>query len=173
MANFKGYVGDRKNNTGEDRGYVIHTDRDLWKRYSLDSEKEKYQVVVTQDNDETVLGHLYVELVEPKMEYVILQVNGGTKQCLYPGDSLTIDPKDTINVLDIKTNVPANEGVQAFLKSSRTKVSLFTDAEAIPRKIASGNHKNGSKFKIDVERERAVLGSITLDLENKGVRHGG
>jgi hypothetical protein len=173
VANFKGYVGDRKNNTGEDRGYVIHTDRDLWKRYSLDAEKEKYQVVVTQNNDETVLGHLFVELVEPKLDYVILQVNGGLKQCLYPGDSLTIDPKDTINVLDIKTNIPANEGVQAFLKSSRTKISLFTGAEAIPRKIASGKDENGSKFNIEVERERIALGTISLDLENKGVRHGG
>jgi hypothetical protein len=80
VVNFKGYVGDRTNNTGEDRGYVIHTDRDLWKRYSLNDQGEKYQVVVT--HDETVLGHLFVDLVEPKLDYVILQVNGGLKQCL-------------------------------------------------------------------------------------------
>ena len=173
VANFKGYVGDRKNNTGEDRGYVIHTDRDLWKRYSLDVDKERYQVVVTQNDGQTVLGRLFVELVEPKLDYVILQINGGLKQCLYPGDSLKIDPKDTINVLDIKTNIPANEGVKAFLKSSRARVSLFKDAEAIPRKIASGAHKNSVSFKIEVERERTVLGSISLDLTKKGVRHGG
>jgi hypothetical protein len=171
VANFKGYVGDKKNNNGEDRGYVIHTDRDLWKRYSLNDDREKYQVVVT--HDETVLGRLFVELAEPKLDYVILQVNEGLKQCLYPGDSLSLDPKDTINILDIKTNIPENRGVQAFLKSSRAKLSLFSGAEAIPRKIASGQHKNGRKYKIEVERERTVLGSISLDLQEKGVRHGG
>lgn len=172
VVNFKGYVGDRFNNTGEDRGYVIHTDRDLWKRYSLNNEGKKYQVVVTHNDDETVLGHLFVELVEPKLDYVILQVNSGLKQCLYPGDSLAVDLKDTINVLDIKTNIPQNQGVQAFLKSNRAKISLFSSAEAISPKIALETCEKSSAYKIEVERERSVLGSIPLDLGKKGVRHG-
>jgi hypothetical protein len=172
VANFKGYVGDRKNNTGEDRGYVIHTDRDLWKRYSLGGKGEKYQVIVT--HDETVLGRLIVAVEEPKLDYVILQVNGGLKHCLYPGDSLEIDPKDTISILDIKTNIPANSGVKAFLTGARTKVSLFSKAAAVPRKLSADQiEQNGSRYKIDVERERTVFGSIQLDFEQKGVRHGG
>lgn len=171
IANFKGYVGNRNVNTGEDRGYVIHTDRDLWKRYSLKGDGKKYQVVVT--HNETVLGRLFVDLAEPKLDYVILQVNGGLKHCLYPGDLLTIDPEDTINILDIKTNVSANSGVRAFLKGRRTRVSLFSGAEAVPRKIALAASNNSDRYAIEVERERTVFGSIQIDLANKGERHDG
>ena len=34
-VNFKGFVGDWKNNTGEDRGYMVNTATALMKRYSL------------------------------------------------------------------------------------------------------------------------------------------
>ena len=171
VVNFKGFVGNWINNTGEDRGYVIHTGRDLLNRYSLNHNGEKYQVVVT--HDEMVLGHLFVELMEPKLEYVILQVNGGLKQCLYPGDLLSLNPKDTINVLDIKTNIPENKGVQAFLKGSGTKVSLFSNAETLPRKIALETYEKGDTYKIEVERELSILGAIPLDLEKRSVQHGG
>ena len=170
-VNFKGYVGDRQNNTGEDRGCVIHTDRDLWKWYSLDGKGKKYQVVVT--HDETVLGRLFVELTEPKLDYVILQINQGVKQCLFAGDTLPIYPQDTINILDIKTNIAANAGVQAFLKGIQRKVRLFADGSAFPSKIDSGEvASDHNRCKIVVQRESMVIGSILLDLE-RGVRHGG
>ena len=60
VVNFKGFVGDRKNNTGEDRGYVIKTDKDLWKRYSLNKEGRSYQIVVT--HKDRILGKLFIDL---------------------------------------------------------------------------------------------------------------
>ncbi|MBW1960195.1 MAG: succinylglutamate desuccinylase/aspartoacylase family protein [Deltaproteobacteria bacterium] len=63
VVNFKGFVGDKINNTGEDRGYVINTGKDLWKRYSLDKKGKRYQVVVTYKNK--ILGRLYVDLESP------------------------------------------------------------------------------------------------------------
>lgn len=59
-VNFKGFVGDSKNNTGEDRGYVIHTGKDLWKRYSLNKEGKIYQIVAKYDGD--IIGKLYVDI---------------------------------------------------------------------------------------------------------------
>jgi hypothetical protein len=170
-VNFKGYVGDRKNNTGEDRGHVIHTSRDLWKRYSVAGEGKKYQVVVARDT--TVLGRLFVELAEPELDYVIVQVNHGLKRCLFPGDSLSIDPKDTINILDIKTNIPTNTGVQAFLKGAGTKIRLFSDGAAFPVGIGSGRTRFKDKeYSIVVQREYTTLGLILLNF-NKGAHHGG
>ena len=66
IVNFKGYVGNKQNNTGEDRGYVINTGKDLWKRYSLDKKGKKYQVIVTY-NDKAV-GKLFVDLQESVLE---------------------------------------------------------------------------------------------------------
>ena len=60
VVNFKGFVGDRKNNTGEDRGYMIRTDKDLWKRYSLYKKGRSYQIVVT--HNDRILGKLFVDL---------------------------------------------------------------------------------------------------------------
>ncbi len=45
IVNFKGYVGNTRHNTGEDRGYVINTARDLWKRYSLNKNGIAYRVI--------------------------------------------------------------------------------------------------------------------------------
>jgi len=63
VVNFKGYVGNPKKNTGEDRGYVIRTDRDLWKRYSLQKKGKTYQVVVKYFDD--VVGKLQIDLKNP------------------------------------------------------------------------------------------------------------
>jgi len=64
VVNFKGYVGDRKSNSGEDRGYVINTATDLWKRYSLNGRGNAYQVIVTCK--EAVVGKLFVDLNDPE-----------------------------------------------------------------------------------------------------------
>ncbi len=66
IVNFKGYVGNKQNNTGEDRGYVINTGKDLWKRYSLNKKGRKYRVIVTY-NDK-IVGKLFVDLREHVLE---------------------------------------------------------------------------------------------------------
>lgn len=63
VVNIKGYVGNEQNNTGEDRGYIVNTAEDLWKRYSLDKKGKTYQVVVTYE-DKTV-GKLFIDLEKP------------------------------------------------------------------------------------------------------------
>ncbi len=63
IVNFKGFVGDSKNNTGEDRGYVIKIDKDLWKRYSLNKKGRTYQIVVKYFNN--VVGKLFIDLKDP------------------------------------------------------------------------------------------------------------
>ena len=44
-------------------GYVIRTDRDLWKRYSLQKKGKTYQVVVKYFDD--VVGKLQIDLKDP------------------------------------------------------------------------------------------------------------
>ncbi|NVL90850.1 MAG: hypothetical protein HWN69_07655 [Desulfobacterales bacterium] len=171
VVNFKGFVGDSRNNTGEDRGYLIHTGRDLWKRYSLNGMGRQYQVVVTHGNSK--LGRLFVNLRDPVFEYVILEVNHGVKCCLFPGDSLKINKNDVIKILDIKTNITRNVGVQALLKGADTNLCLFSGGVGFP--WASGSIDSGHKDKeytITINRERATLGSVAIDLV-EGTYHGG
>jgi hypothetical protein len=60
VVNFKGFVGNPLVNDGEDRGFVIDTQNDLWRRYALDQAGTEYQVVVSLDQE--VLGKMYVHL---------------------------------------------------------------------------------------------------------------
>ena len=169
-VNFKGFVGNRQNNTGEDRGYVIHTGHDLWERYAIHDQGEKYQVVVT--HNEAAVGRLYVELAKPEFDYIVAQVNGGIKRCLYPGDSMQIAPDDTIRILDIKTNVPANAGVQAFLEGMNKKIRLFSHGSVYPQRVCWNSAGTNGPCRVVVRRDRMVFGSILLDV-SKEERHEG
>jgi hypothetical protein len=62
-VNFKGFVGDWKNNTGEDRGYLIDTGRDLLARYSLHGQRKVYKIVVSKGKE--ILGKMLVKISEP------------------------------------------------------------------------------------------------------------
>jgi sulfur carrier protein ThiS len=61
VVNFKGFVGNRQNNTGEDRGYIIDTAKNvLMKKYSLNKKNKQYHVF-TSLNDKEV-GKLFIDL---------------------------------------------------------------------------------------------------------------
>ncbi|MBU1196046.1 MAG: succinylglutamate desuccinylase/aspartoacylase family protein [Proteobacteria bacterium] len=61
IVNFKGFVGNIQNNSGEDRGYVIDTAKDvLMRQYSLDKKGLQYQVLTTL-NGKTV-GKIFVNI---------------------------------------------------------------------------------------------------------------
>ena len=63
IVNLKGYVGNKQNNTGEDRGHIINTAEDLWKRYSLNKKGKTYQVVVTYKDK--IVGKMFIDLEKP------------------------------------------------------------------------------------------------------------
>ncbi len=62
-VNFKGFVGNWKNNTGEDRGYLIDTGGDLLARYSLHGQRKVYKIVVSKGKK--ILGKMLVKISEP------------------------------------------------------------------------------------------------------------
>jgi hypothetical protein len=61
IVNFKGFVGNTQNNSGEDRGYVIDTSKPvLIKRYSLNKKGLQYHVLTTLNGKE--VGKIFVEI---------------------------------------------------------------------------------------------------------------
>ena len=61
IVNFKGFIGNSDNNTGEDRGYVIHiSEGSLMKRYSVQNKGECYHVVTTLDGKE--MGKIFIDI---------------------------------------------------------------------------------------------------------------
>jgi len=61
IVNFKGFVGNLQNNSGEDRGYVIDTAKGvLMERYSLNKRGRHYYVLTTLDGKE--VGKIFIDI---------------------------------------------------------------------------------------------------------------
>ncbi len=60
IVNLKGFIGNPRNNTGEDRGYPIDTSTDvLIKSYSLNKKGKHYKVITTLRNKQ--IGRFYID----------------------------------------------------------------------------------------------------------------
>lgn len=61
IVNFKGFVGNLQNNSGEDRGYVIDTSKGvLMDRYSLKKKGRHYYVLTTLNGKE--VGKIFIDI---------------------------------------------------------------------------------------------------------------
>ena len=119
-VNFKGFVGDKSNNTGEDRGYEIDTGNDLMKRYSIYNNDEYYPIIVSQDDNE--IGRLTVKLIPPKMNYLVLKVNDNRHVLLRPEESVSLSIRDEICMEEIHTNLYSTSGI--YLSINGHKMGL-------------------------------------------------
>lgn len=169
-VNFKGYVGNPKNNTGEDRGYVIHTAKNLWKRYSLHKKGKLYQVIVTNNGD--TVGKLFVGLEDPALKYIVLGTGRGALRCLTPGDTAFIDVKKPLEIFDINTNIEQNLGVKAFISVPGLLRQQVTMKEPITvSDLVNPNEKNAPDYcRIEIERDNIMLGSILLKSSEQEMR---
>ncbi len=104
VCNFKGFVGNRKTNTGEDRGYIIDTAADLWERYSLYNKGRAYQVVASE-GDDTVIGHLFFDIHPPLFEYLLLCLNETDKRWFSHNERIRLKRTDTMKIVDVKSNL--------------------------------------------------------------------
>ncbi len=62
VVNFKGFVGNRKRNDGEDRGYLIDSSRKLLVKYSKKGEGKVYPIDVTRDDK--LITRFYVNILD-------------------------------------------------------------------------------------------------------------
>jgi len=163
VVNLKGYVGDTSNNTGEDRGYVINTGRDLWKRYSLKKKGKYFQVVVTNNGD--TLGKLFLDLTDPTLKYIVLGTGDGKKHCLTPGASAFVNVDAPLELFDINTNIVNNLGVKAFIADYGSFRRLLAVAKPVRLKELSsaGEDKGACRYRLEVIREKILLGAITIN----------
>ncbi len=162
VVNLKGFVGQRSQNTGEDRGYRINSGKDLWKRYSLKKKGRKYQVIVTLEDEE--VGKLFIDLAEPEFKHAIFGFADGSLRCFIPGSTMDVSPDAPPQLVALATNINQNSGVRAYLsgpgvKPRRIKIKtpLFKD-QALPRATPADN-----TYRLDVRRGKVSLGFININ----------
>jgi hypothetical protein len=155
-VNFKGFVGDPSNNTGEDRGFTINTGTDLMERFSLDGKGEAYEIVVNQG--ETLLGRGIVKLASPKVDFLVLRVNGHGLHILKPKAALSVSREDTICIEEIRTNLPNSDGISLKINGQ----TVFPGEEKTVRELYPATKPSDPQLK--VEKGSLVLGMITLNV---------
>jgi hypothetical protein len=111
-VNFKGFVGDRENNTGEDRGFRIHTDeKSLMGRYALNKQGDLYEVLATRNADEKVIGRMLVRLLPPELSFLLLRLDERRIVGLRPGDNLSLAGVERICLEEVRTNLHREDRV--------------------------------------------------------------
>jgi hypothetical protein len=155
-VNFKGFVGDPSNNTGEDRGFTINTGSDLMERFSLDGKGEAYEIVVTQG--ETLLGRGIVRLASPQVEFLVLRVNGHGLHILKPKAAFSVSREDTICIEEVRTNLSSSDGLS--LKINGQPV-LPGEVKAV-KELHPASRTSDTQLK--VEKGSLVLGMVTLNV---------
>ncbi len=153
-VNFKGFVGDRKNNTGEDRGYEIDTASDLMERYSLSKDNESYQVLVSRDDE--ILGKLIIRLTPPKLNYLVLKVNDHRHVFLRPEDSVSLSLKDKISMVEMNTNLDDKSGI--YLSVNGYKVGP-NDPTGL-NKLCTSQHNQ-----FNIQKGPHMLGRVFINVE--------
>jgi len=164
-CNFKGFVGNISVNTGEDRGYTINTATDLWHRYSLYNEGRVYQVVVTR-NDSDVIGRMFFDIREPSFEYLVMKFNDGDKRWFTAEDTVTIGDFDSVELVDVKSNVPRNS---LSLSIARTKKAIpLVIGEALAgRDIMRQLSNDTGSYLIQIQRDAMAIASVPVEIVNR------
>ena len=116
-VNFVGFVGNKKFNDAEDRGYRIDTAKDLMGRRSLDSEKSLYQIRVEDLETKKLIGMVYIALDNPEIEYLIVERDDGTKFALTPGSTVNCNKLERFKVLSVISNITSEPHIDTFLSN--------------------------------------------------------
>ena len=152
-VNFKGFVGNKQNNTGEDRGYEIDTGIDLIKRYSLERKGRVYPIIITK-NDK-IIGKVHIRLTQPKLDYLVLKVNDNRHILLRSDDRVSLSLKDRICLEEIQTNLYSRAGIHLHVNGHRMK-----RGEARLMNELDVTHTN----RFDIRKGSLVLGKVFISM---------
>lgn len=156
-VNFKGFVGDWKNNTGEDRGYTVDTGTALMKRYSLHKKGEFYEIIASQEGN--VLGRIIVRLDPPKMEHLILKVNNNKHHFLRSEETISLSLKDKIYLEEVGTNLYSKKGIHLYINGHKIEPGEERELKEL---CTSPGHVNNQA---SIKKGPLVLGRIFIDMD--------
>ena len=164
-VNIRGFVPpDAVRNTGDDTGYPVDTARDLLPAYSRYEEGSEYRVLFSRGGE--TVSEMRFKIVDPELQYVILQLENGNKAYLENGDTFIAGGSEMLSVRNVKTNVPNNEGVAVNVAglagngaASDTGIPFSVAGDLLPRYSIDGD---GRRYGIDVTCRERVIGRVFI-----------
>ena len=174
-VNFYGYEPPDK--SAEDRGYVINTQKDLLPFYSLDKKGEKYEIRIERREGGVfeIFEKVYVNVIEPKLEYIVLILNKDKKLWFYNGEVLNLSYNDYLKIVDVKANIPSDDefGVKVNFygfvgRGDGNDMNMEIRLDDNLLKSYSVSEKS-ERYEIRVSRGNNIFGKIYVDLSTKNV----
>jgi hypothetical protein len=169
QVNFKGFVPPgRSGNLGEDRGHDINTATDLMARYGQCSGKrgknlECYKVVASQSGRN--LGSISVEVTPARLDYMVLRRQGGPKMVYHNGETVRTKPGESLEVVDLKTNVWSGNGLALAVAGKGRRVPVENRLIDVSSKSYRGLVKKGSDgLRLVVLRADQAIGHVQLKI---------
>ncbi|MDB9823071.1 M14/M99 family metallopeptidase [Deltaproteobacteria bacterium] len=153
-VNFKGFVGNQKNNVGEDRGYEIDTANDLIKRYSINKNGEYYPIIVFKGDNE--IGKMIVKLAPPKMNYLVLRINENRHALLRTEDSISLSLKDRICMEEIDTSLFTNSGIHLSINGKKLGLGELRELRDLC---------TSQRNQLNIQKGSLLLGKIFINME--------
>ncbi len=158
IINFKGFVGNRKKNTGEDRGYKINTGRDLIKRFSIKKQGKLYEVIASMKGKK--LGKFFVQLKPAILDYLLLKINDNKHMVLRLGETIPLSKTDQIHIEEIKTNLQDQNNIHFSINDKSIKKGKnYQIANLIELKKSQSNHQ------LIVKKDLKIIANFTLDIQ--------
>jgi hypothetical protein len=126
------------------------------KKWSLYKKDEYYEVVVTRGK--TMIGRLVVRLMPPKMEYLILQINGNQHLFLRPEEKISLSEKDQISLEEIHTNLYSKKGIHLSINGHKLRQG---DVRKLNNLVPTNGYRH---HQVKVKKGRLVLGKIFIEM---------
>jgi predicted deacylase len=162
QVNFKGFVpAGRRTNTGEDRGFLINTAKDLMARYAgcegpTAPGVECYEVVASQADAR--LGSMRVEVAPARLDYLVLRHDQGPKMVYHNGEVVRAEPGERLEVVDVKTNVWSPSDLELAVENRGRRQTLEDRSIRIGPEAAAGSRR------LVVLRQTMAIGHVRLKI---------
>ncbi|MBF0608320.1 MAG: M14/M99 family metallopeptidase [Candidatus Magnetobacterium sp. LHC-1] len=152
-------TGDAPTKTGtKNREFAIDT---LMVKHSHGKPSAPCTIEVSSGKD--VIATVYIDIEEPRMDYLVLRQNKGVKRWYTDGELIRLSAADVLEIVDVKTNVSGNAGVKLNLQGD-TKKPGKTLLPGNTIKAADFSRKDGDRYHIVITREGIVLGKAAVQV---------
>jgi hypothetical protein len=136
------------------------------KKYSKGGLNKQYPIIVTVNNKE--IGKVWVDFIEPRLEYLVVSLDGDKKMCYTTDEVIETCYNDRIEIVDVKTNVADNYRVKVNFKG----FSGSDSGDDMGKSILLNNKllrsysidKKGHKYEIVVSRGKILLGKVVVHI---------